>query len=507
MASYKNSVEPLLNLNRIPKKKQVTDYVQDKLLQGKSEEAQSFINKIFDLYLTSPGFNALQLSKTRLKRMKAAHYKEMLLSLDEELKSIIQSEEFKQLESPAEEKTNLYSKIAKLTEDLTIHPVYSMIDEAKEAELLMAKNNETELLLHLYKKSSEFYHQSISKDNLTAFLDNYDQAFSQSKNNYLRTKYSFILQDLEQDKKSGALNPIQAETLLKNIEELLLVESVEEYKSELLLFIFRCAALLPNAYELLDTYVQHAEKEIKFFELNNENYFSPLKYFIAHYSTNASRPYRIKLLNECEKALAEDNTAEKAHLKVVKGIVHLHFAEYAEAKKHFNAAEHLIYKTSWKNIEGRNAWRNICYWRKFIFAEMIFNKDPMYSTVLFNDLEKIIQDTAANRQDSFQTKNEIEALKDFLSHKWKSAAEKYETANKYYEDPFFPYDYYFNKAMICIINEKSEAKFIAKLKSSESLFFSTTAIELLKKAKAFYKENKTSDYYDTDNHQQSNIHL
>ena len=93
MASFKKSAEPLLNINRIPKTKEAIEHVRLKLSENKSEEAKSFINKILELYLTSPGFNALQLSKVRIKRMKAAHYREMLLSLDEELKSILNEEE------------------------------------------------------------------------------------------------------------------------------------------------------------------------------------------------------------------------------------------------------------------------------------------------------------------------------------------------------------------------------------------------------------------------------
>ncbi len=504
MASMKYSAEPLLNLTRIPKKKQVIDFVRTKLEENKSDEAKLLVNKILELYETSTGFNASQLSKVRIRRMKAEHYKEMILSLDEELKSIISSHEFKQLNDSQEPESNLYTKIGQLTTDLMVHPTYSMIDEASEIENHISDNNESELLLHLYKKSREFYSNSTSKDKLDDFLKKYDQVFLQSKNNYLRTKYSFILKSLEQDKLLGCLNTAEAEILFKNYEELLIVEKIEEYKFELLLSLLRCGILLPNSVVLLKTYIKHAEDEIENNFSSTYQGFSYLNYFIALYSSKTSKPYRLKLLNEYEKSISEDFTAEKAKIKISNGIVHLHFADYNEAKKCFNAAEHFIYKTSWKNIEGRNAWRSICYWRKYIFAEMIFSKDPMYNPTMFYDLEKIINDTSANQKNSFQIKNEIEGLKDFLCHKWMSALEKYESANQYYEAPFYPNDYYFNEAMICIINEKNESKFINKLKASESIFFSTTAIELLKKAKIFYKENKSTDIYEIEDQQQNN---
>lgn len=504
MASLKYSAEPLLNLTRIPKKKQVIDFVRAKLEENKSEEAKLLINKILELYETSTGFNISQLSKVRIRRMKAEHYKEMILSLNEELNSILCSHEFKQLDDSQEPESNLYSKISQLTNDLQVHPTYSMIDEAGEIENQISDNNESELLLHLYKTSREFYSNSTPKDKLDNFLKKYDQVFLQSKNNYLRTKYSFVLKSLEQDKLLGCLNTAEAENLYKNYEALLIVETIEEYKFELLLSILRCGVLLPSSVVLLKTYIKQAEDEIENNFSSTYQGFSYLNYFIALYSSKASKPYRLKLLNEYEKSISVDFTAEKAKIKISKGIILLHFSDYNEAKKSFNSAEHLIYKTSWKNIEGRSAWRSICYWRKYIFAEMIFNKDQMYNPAMFYDLEKIINDTSTNRQDSFQIKNEIEGLRDFLCHKWISALEKYESANQYYVAPYYPNDYYFNQAMICIINEKNESKFINKLKASESIFFSTTAIELLKKAKIFYKENKSTDIYEIEDQQQNN---
>ena len=152
MASFNKSAEPLLNIHRIPKTKQAVEHVRRKLSDNKSEEAKSFISKILELYLTSPGFNALQLSKVRIKRMKADHYREMLLALDEELKSILNEEVIDSSNIIVKGLENdLESQTIKLTEDLAIHPTYSMQDEAKEFEELLISKNEPELLLYLFK--------------------------------------------------------------------------------------------------------------------------------------------------------------------------------------------------------------------------------------------------------------------------------------------------------------------------------------------------------------------
>ncbi|MFM7016378.1 MAG: hypothetical protein ACKOX3_08635 [Bacteroidota bacterium] len=508
MASLNTPVEPLLNLNRIPKTKEAIDYVRIKLAQNKSEEAISFINKILELYYTSPGFNALQLSKVRIKRMKATHYKEMLLSLDEELKSILNEEDFKSVVNLHQiNNEDILDKTIKLSEDLAVHPTYSMLDEADELEALVTNKNEPELLLYLFKKNRDYYGKSVTKDNLSAFLNKYDLLFNQVKNNYLRTKLGFVLNDLEQDKNEGVLNPAKAEELLKHFESALLEEADENNKVELLLNILRSGALLPDATLLLKSYITVAESLVQSNKVMDNATRCEFIYLIAQYDATASRPYRLKLLSEHEELTAVDDTVQKLKNKICRGMVYLHFGDFDDAKKNFNAAEHLILKTSWKHVERKNGWGNLCYWRKFIFAEMIFNKDPMYNPTMFNDLEKIIQDTSYTKQSGFQTKCEIEALKYFVSHRWNDAKEKYKIANQYYDGPYYPLDYYFNLAMLCILEEKNESKYTNKLKSSESLFFSTTAITILSKAKTFYKEHKTSDYFDNHNYNQDTIHL
>jgi hypothetical protein len=508
MASLKQTAEPLLNLHRIPKTKQAVEHVRMKLSENKSEEAKSFIDKLLELYLTSPGFNALQLSKVRIKRMKADHYREMLLSLDEELKSILnEGETNSSIVTPQEPNDELQSQVIKLTEDLAIHPTYSMQDESKEFEELLISKNEPELLLYLFKSSRDFYKKAVTKEKLNDFLSKYETVFNQSKNNYLRTYYGFILDSLEQDLSSGILKTKEAEDLFKNLEKLLLEESLEDNKQELLLNILRCGALFPNATELLKTYIKASEDLIQ----NNESISSSDKIsfncLIALYSATASRPYRLKLLSEAENLLEESDTAQKSKLKISKGIVHLHFGEFDEAKKYFNAAEHLIFKTSWKSIERKTSWKNLCYWRKFIFAEMILSKDYMYNPTMFSDLQKIIHDTMQDYQGQFQLKSEIEAIQNFVSHKWNDATEKYKMANQYYDAPHYSLDYYFNQAMIAILSDKNESRFINQLKSSESLFFSTTAISILTKAKKFFKENKSSDVYQIDKLNENNKHL
>lgn len=508
MASLKQPAEPILNLHRIPKTKEAVEHVRLKLSENKSEEAKSFISKILELYLTSPGFNALHLSKVRIKRMKADHYREMLMALDEELKSILNEGEAGSTNTDDESlKDDLYSQTIKLTEDLAIHPTYSMQDEAQEFEELLLNKNEPELLLYLFKTSRDFYKKAVTKVKVEEFLGKYESVFNQSKNNYLRTYYGFILDSLEQDLNAGIFKGKEADHLFKNLEQLLLEESLEENKQELLLNILRCGALFPNATELLKTYITAAEELIEKEESLPLSTKISFYYLIALYSSTASRPYRIKLLSEAENLLDEDDTAQKSKLKISKAITHLHFGEFDDAKKSFNAAEHLIFKTSWKNSERKNSWKNICYWRKFIFAEMILSKDAMYNPTMFSDLQKIIHDTMQDFQGQFQLKSEIEAMQYFLSHKWNDATEKYKLANQYYDGPHYPLDYYFNQAMIAILSDKIESRFTNKLKSSESLFFSTTALSILSKAKKFIKENKSSDVYQLDNLNENNKHL
>lgn len=93
--------------------------------------------------------------------MKAEHYRQMLMALDEELKSILN--EFEPDSSSAvkaKPSDELETQTIKLTEDLAIHPTYSMLDEAQDFENLLLSKNEPELLLYLFKSSRDFYKSS-----------------------------------------------------------------------------------------------------------------------------------------------------------------------------------------------------------------------------------------------------------------------------------------------------------------------------------------------------------
>ena len=506
MASTKNVTDPLLNLNRIPKTKQAIDYVREKLAAHKSEEAISFINKILELYYTSPGFNALQLSKVRIKRMKAAHYKEMLMALDEELKTILASSEFggeqlQQLSTAKENENSILDKTIQLTSDLAVHPTYSMLDEAAELEAALLKHHEPELVLHLFNKSRLFYKQSIPSDKFTDFLKTYEQAFEHTKNNFTRVKLGYALHAM-----NNTLHPFEEiEDLFKKFEQALLIENIEEHKIELLVNILKCGSLLPNATTLLKTYIAAAEELIQNNEGLQDNEKGILSFYIAIFSTTASRPYRIKLLNEYE-CISNDTDSPKLKSKIAKGIVYLNFDDITEAEKQFNAAEHLIFKTSWKNADRRNSWKGISYWRKFVFAERLLEKNSMYSTLMFDDLEKIVRDSVSENEKATFSLYEIEALKDFFNLRWKDAIQKYKAANQFYKAPYYPIDYYFNQAMIAIMNEKNEVKFIDHLKKSERIYFSTKAIEVLERAKKYYQENKSSDVYEINNPTESNLY-
>ena len=83
------------NLLRLPKDKSALDYLKQQLSHGRPERNE-VIEELFEMHRTSTGFDPMSLSKGRFKRIKAQAFRQILLSINDELPSIVDSPEYKE---------------------------------------------------------------------------------------------------------------------------------------------------------------------------------------------------------------------------------------------------------------------------------------------------------------------------------------------------------------------------------------------------------------------------
>jgi hypothetical protein len=84
------------NLLHLPKDKNALEYIKQKLAVQSGPERNEVIEELFEMHRTSTGFDPMSLSKGRFKRIKSLAFRQILLSINVELPSIVDSPEYKE---------------------------------------------------------------------------------------------------------------------------------------------------------------------------------------------------------------------------------------------------------------------------------------------------------------------------------------------------------------------------------------------------------------------------
>jgi len=80
----------------LPKDKNALDYIKQKLALVSSPEQNEVIEELFEMHRTSTGFDPLSLSKGRFKRIKSIAFRQILSNINNDLPSIVNSQEYKE---------------------------------------------------------------------------------------------------------------------------------------------------------------------------------------------------------------------------------------------------------------------------------------------------------------------------------------------------------------------------------------------------------------------------
>ena len=203
----------------------------------------------------------------------------------------------------------------------------------------------------------------------------------------------------------------------------------------------------------------------------------------------------LNLLKRAESFTKESGKeSERAFNKILKALVALDIKDYSTALKALNEAEHLVFRSSWKQALGRNAWIQICEWRSLIFSIMIMKGEEHYSTLLFNDLEKVVNDSSMHRHDSAIIALELNALRYFIDNLRDQALENFEKANNYRCDATEHPRYLLNSFFIQILKGTSKKGKTTDCReaiiNSKAPFYRSACIDLIDLAEKHVKSNK-----------------
>lgn len=495
MQAQKSNKDTLLNIHQLPKDKLVLDYVLSRLGENSSPERYDLIVSLFNMYRTSTGFDPLALSKGRFRRIKAIDYKVMFSEIEKDIDTILHSDQYKQLVSKQMNYKSLFEEFCLLSESLSIHPPYSMTNEVEEYEKKLNHKEAFELLIHFYRLNQPFFNETRNGDNLDGFLAQFDQAYARTHQLYRQSRGSLVLIKHERDALRGKLNFPIIHELFTEFEQLLTVEPNRFTKSEILSKLIRLGLLFPNPAATLVNYIDYVAENLERIIIQYPEAEQLICSFIALFHQTSDIDDRYKLLQRAETFTKESGKeSERAFIKIYKALIALDKTDYTTALKALNEAEHLVFRSSWKQALGRNAWIQICEWRSLIFTIMVLKGEEHFSSVLFNDLEKVVNDTSMHRHDSAIISLELNALRYFIDNRRDEALSNFEKANNYRCDATEHPRYLLNSFFIQLLKGNTKkgktTDYREAILKSNAPFYRSACAELIELSTKHFKSNK-----------------
>ena len=495
MQELKTNKDTLHNIHQLPKNKLVLDFVLSRLSENGSPERYDLIVSLFDMYRTSTGINPLALSKGRFRRIKAIEYKAMISEIEKDLDLVIHSDQYKQLVAKQMNCKPLFDEFTTLSESLAMHPPYSMTNEVEDFEKKLNRNEAYELLLHFYRTNQPFFNDTRNGDNLDEYLSQYDVAYARTHQLYRQSRGSLVLIKHEKDALLGKFNYPAIHELFNEFGQLLTLETNRFTKSELVSKIIRLGLIFPNPAVTLVNYIDYAAENMDAIIAQYPDAEQLICSFVALYYQNSDIDYRYELLQRAE-SLTKDSgkESERSFIKIYKALIALDNRDYTTALKALNEAEHLVFRSSWKQALGRNAWIQICEWRSLIFAILILRGEEHYSSLLFNDLEKVVNDSSMHRHDSAIISLELNALRYYIDGRREQALSNFTKANNYRCDATDHPRYLLNSYFISLLkkgDKKSKNKnYQEAINNCKAPFYRSACFDLIDLAEKHFKNNE-----------------
>lgn len=140
--------EYILNL---PKEKEALDFIKVTLSVNSSHEKHVVMNELFELSRTSTDFNPEAFSKTRISRIKAADFKKIIAEINNDLKSLYETEEYKMITAKFHNSKIIFELLTQIKEKFASNNFHDIEAEIKLLKQQLAVTSDYETVLALYR--------------------------------------------------------------------------------------------------------------------------------------------------------------------------------------------------------------------------------------------------------------------------------------------------------------------------------------------------------------------
>lgn len=487
-----NKRHPLTFISQLPKERLVLDYVLSRLMKNSSPERYELIAAIFNLHLTSAGFDPMALSKARFKRVKASEFRQALREIDAEIALIMQTEEYRQVLTRQTYLPDLFQQYLMMSGAIRQSGRINARQFQEFAELLREKDA-SDLTLGFIRQHKSQFESGLNEEEIISLLKQFEVLLTdqQHANQYVSSVLELRLQELL------ALRGIRNTEVIYRLWNFFCSREAGEpvQSQDLKDKLLRTALLTAWPCRNLKPYLPILEAEVQAYFYNDFQKRFRLLADLSAINITAGFENRLQWLDEAENIAKSNNDNRlRAESKLIRARIMSDQGLLQEAVRFLDEAEYHIHRISEKDQEIRNAWINIAQTRVVVYALMILEENAAFLPAAFEAQQYLLNDIGKYRSDIRLLVNEINALNLFFRKNWMTSYELFLQASekRKEEEPMQPMHIANNFFCELLVHpsssELAEAE-IQKLEASGESWFGFSWTRLLKGARLFYASN------------------
>lgn len=488
MSAPPSTQDVTFQLFRIPREKEVLDYVLQKLSGHAGPGRHELIEELFSMYRTSAGFDPFALSKGRVKRMKAAEFRQLLQEVDAQIAVILSSDEYRQMTSKDAGPDQLFREYAALSDGVFRHPALSLTSELEELLQSCHTQDVPELLLLFCRQHPDFLRDVFQQEGYTAFLQRYDAAVDRERQLQQQFRLGIRLLQLEQNADRGWQDEQAALQLLQDAGQLLDAEQHPGYRCLLLLHIVRSALLTVTPARHLSGYFVLLEQNLQRLMVYRDDSGRRVLRVLATYHLAAGREKRLMWMEKAEsEARKLELDEERPAFRFIRCMIEADAGHTDAALVALNDAEHLLYKTSNRSLTARNYWVRLSEYRTLLFVLKALEGDSSYSAQL-PLLQQLAEEMGRHRHEITVMTGEWKALQLVLTGDYADASALFEKAKQFRKDtPTHPWrllDVFFMHLLSKTRKKGAAAQAALELEQLKEPFYSGVMSAIMKQGAA-----------------------
>jgi len=489
-----NKRHPLTFLSQLPKERIVLDYVLSKLVKNSSPERYELIAAVFNLHLTSAGFDPMALSKARFKRVKASEFRQALREIDAEIALILQTEEYRQVLSRQTYLPDLFQQYLQLSSVVRQSGSINTKQFQDFANLLREKDA-SDLMLGFIRQHKTLFEASLTEEDIIDLLQQIGLLMEDQQRTNTQVKTIFELRLNEILLTRGVRNSQDIQRIWQYFGDQIAEENGQLLQWELFDKVLRSGILTVWPARNLKTYLNFISDKTEAYYFNQ--YLQRFLLFarLAEYFTQAGYHQRLQWLDEAEEISKKiNNGQQRANIKLIRSKIMSDQGMLADAVRFLDEAEYHVHRIAEKDFELRNTWIEIVRTRIVLYTLQVFEKEAPFHSESFEAQVYLLNDTGKFRNDLQLLVTELNGLTLFMQKNWIAAYESFmKAANLRKEDeedqPMYLTAKFFCELLVATDKPAETDALLKQIEEGRETFYSFSWVRMLRGAKAYFEQN------------------